>query len=344
MPVPVPAPKLAIATYTSASAISQSIWEALRSRPRESNVILPNAEKALVNEMNGTFPTCKECWISCSTIDLTLSESIDFVLSCTEGAMGSYPIFILSTRPITELNEEFLFPRLSLLVKALRDIVDVSRVYSIFSPEPVTQMFTDLWVELTGVDFVREPYYAATFSYCTKETYIDRPITIPPSLQYDLRAAVESDIPGVAELCFGFAETSEPFVLTREDSIKEATLLVCNKQVWVHDIQKGGEVAEIASIVCTTRQSAEVSAITKVYTNPKWRNLGCAERLVRRVCKHLLKTKESVVLYVAHDNNAAKVYHRVGFVGLAGSGESVKGVEPWLEIGFDRNVVKLGHW
>lgn len=343
--MPVPTSKVTIATYTSARAISQPVWEALRSHPREANIMLPTAEKALANEKSGVPPTGKECWISCTTIDPLLSESIDFVLSCAEGAMGSYPIFIFSTRPIAELDEEFLFPRLSLLVKALRDAVNVSRVYSIFAPEPVAQMFTDLWVELTGIRFIREPYYAATFSYCTRQTHTDRSITTHPSLQYDLRPAVESDIPSVAELCFGFAESSEPFVLTREGSIKEATLLVCNKQVWVHGIQRGDEAAEIASIVCTTRQSAEVSAITKVYTNPKWRKLGCAERLVRRVCKHLLKTKESVVLYVAHDNKAAaNVYHRVGFVGLDGSSESVKGVEPWLEIGFDRKVVELGHW
>jgi ribosomal protein S18 acetylase RimI-like enzyme len=59
----------------------------------------------------------------------------------------------------------------------------------------------------------------------------------------------------------------------------------------------------------------------------------------------LLKTKEAVVLYVAHDNQAAaKVYHRVGFVGLDGKDYSAEGVEPWLEIGFDRDVVELGHW
>ena len=59
----------------------------------------------------------------------------------------------------------------------------------------------------------------------------------------------------------------------------------------------------------------------------------------------LLKTKEAVVLYVAHDNQAAaKVYHRVGFVGLDEKDYSAEGVEPWLEIGFDRDVVELGHW
>jgi ribosomal protein S18 acetylase RimI-like enzyme len=206
-------------------------------------------------------------------------------------------------------------------------------------------MFTDLWVDHTGVPFVPDPYYAATFTFCTKDTFIDRAMTIHPSLKYDLRPAIESDVENIADLCCGFASVSEPFVLSKEGSVKEATLLVRNNQVWVHEIQRGDEPPELASIVCMTRQSADVAAVTKVYTNPKWRQLGCAERLVRRVCKYLLKTKESVVLYVAHDNKAAaKVYHRVGFVGLGEKGPSIDGVEPWLEVGFDRNVVELGHW
>ena len=65
-----------------------------------------------------------------------------------------------------------------------------------------------------------------------------------------------------------------------------------------------------------------------------------------RACDSLLSTegKESVVLYVAHGNHAANhVYRRVGFSGL-GKGERVVDVDPWLEIGFDRTQVVLGHW
>lgn len=59
----------------------------------------------------------------------------------------------------------------------------------------------------------------------------------------------------------------------------------------------------------------------------------------------LLETKHYVVLYVAHDNSAARVYERVGFVGLGqGPQKNVPGVERWLEIGFDRSRVDLGHW
>jgi hypothetical protein len=73
--------------------------------------------------------------------------------------------------------------------------------------------------------------------------------------------------------------------LTKDGAVKEAELLVQDKQVWVHQIQRDGEPAELASIVCTTRPSSTVTVITDMYTNPKWGKLGCAERFVRRVCK-----------------------------------------------------------
>ena len=50
---------------------------------------------------------------------------------------------------------------------------------------------------------------------------------------------------------------------------------------------------------------------------------------------------DTVVLYVGYENNAQKVYHRVGFVGLCGS-ERVEGVEDALELGFARTA--RGHW
>jgi hypothetical protein len=62
-------------------------------------------------------------------------------------------------------------------------------------------------------------------------------------------------------------------------------------------------------------------------------------------CNRLLATKESVILFVAHNNLAAnKVYRHVGFAGLDPDAGPVEGVSSWLEIGFDRNWVELGHW
>lgn len=53
--------------------------------------------------------------------------------------------------------------------------------------------------------------------------------------------------------------------------------------------------------------------------------------------------KDRIVLYVGVENNAARLYQRVGFQGLAG-GDEVEGVETWLELGFDRQRVELGFW
>jgi ribosomal protein S18 acetylase RimI-like enzyme len=53
----------------------------------------------------------------------------------------------------------------------------------------------------------------------------------------------------------------------------------------------------------------------------------------------------TVALYVAHDNPAAQsVYQKVGFLGLEKGSLPVEGVDPWIEIGFDRSRVTLGHW
>ena len=81
------------------------------------------------------------------------------------------------------------------------------------------------------------------------------------------------------------ATPQEPFVLTEQGALREATLLIGRRQLWVHEIRSHGQQPEIASIVAITRTSDTVAAITKVYTNPRWRQRGCAERLTRKVCK-----------------------------------------------------------
>jgi ribosomal protein S18 acetylase RimI-like enzyme len=57
------------------------------------------------------------------------------------------------------------------------------------------------------------------------------------------------------------------------------------------------------------------------------------------------KGREAVVLFVGCENRAARVYRRVGFQGLDTIVDgSVDNVNRWLEVGFDRNKVTLGHW
>ncbi|KAJ6631425.1 hypothetical protein B0H10DRAFT_2159751 [Mycena sp. CBHHK59/15] len=328
-------------TYRSASSLPVEVWDALKSNHQNSNVILPIALKSLAREKNMETAGRDQCWIAVRSYD-----TIDFVVSCTNGDIGAYPIFIFTTHPIHSLTSEFLLPRLIRLAEALRAVVPINRVYSVFAPDAVARMFVEIWCSLTGVQGYQEPYYAAKLTYCNKRSFVNRQMTTFPGLVYELRPAVESDLKSVASLCHQFAAESEPFVLTCEGAIKEAAILIRASQVWVHCIRRADEVRDdIASIVAFTRNSDSVATISKVFTNPAWRRRGCAERLVRRVCKHLLLTKQSVALYVAHNNHgAAKVYHRVGFLGLADDAAPVQGVDSWLEIGLDRSKVELGHW
>ncbi|KAF5385238.1 hypothetical protein D9615_001282 [Tricholomella constricta] len=324
----------------SASSLPCGVWNAFKSDPRNSNIIYSHALRATQAAESSANDEHLEVWIICST-----GDEIDFVLSCTHHAMGEYPIFIFCARPCSDLVPSFVVPRIQLLANALHSCVDVERVYSVFALDLVSRIFADTWSHLAQVRYYHEPYYAAKITFCTRRTLRVRKFTTLPDVSYDMRLAVASDIPATAKLCYGFASEAVPFVLTMEQATKEATLLTSRKQLWVHTIEALNKPSEIASIVAVTRESETVAAITKVYTNPDWRSRRCAERLVRNVTQNLLKTKESVVLYVAHNNPAAsKVYDRVGFAGLAGSSLPVNGVDSWLEVGFDRDMIDLGHW
>lgn len=50
-------------------------------------------------------------------------------------------------------------------------------------------------------------------------------------------------------------------------------------------IKKGDEEWEVACLVATTRESENVTAVTKVFTAEHWRGRGCAARLLHRVCE-----------------------------------------------------------
>ncbi|KAG5638442.1 hypothetical protein H0H81_012659 [Sphagnurus paluster] len=317
-------------TYDNARSLPTDVWHAIRSNARNANIVLPQTNKALADEKSFLdeiiCSPIKSLWIVCRS-----HANVEFVLAVTEGFMGAYPIFIYTTLPFHNLTNEYIYPSIEVLVIALAAAVPRRRVYSIFAVEPIARVFAGEWTRFTGIsNYATNPYYAAKISYCTANTLARQQ---NPPANYNLRVGVTRDIQGIAELCYLFAKDSPPFCLTKEAALYEATQLVKKSQVWIHEAQQLGG-GEIACIVAFTRNSETVAAITKVCTNPKWRRRGCAGRLVHKVCDHLLKgaeRKESVVLYVAHDNHgAANVYHRVGFVGLGG-GPEVEGVDPWLD-------------
>lgn len=318
--------------------ISEDVWDALQDRDNvaRANVILPHAEK--VSRHQEFLPGSEQLWLVYSE---PATSNIRFILSCTEGPLGKYPLFIVPIAP-TKLTPELLQGPMTAFCEALLNEADFrrQRVFSVFSIEPVAKAFASAWEKITGIKCMDEPYYDALFATCTPETLV-RNSPQSDDEDIELRLAVPQDADKISALCQEFANTSPPFFLTSEQASKEARLLTENGQVWVYEIKEEGGESDIASIVAATRQSDTVAAITKVYTPERWQRKGRAERLVRRVCRELLKTHEQVVLYVGAKNAAQKLYDRVGFQGLCGE---TPGAERWLEIGFDRAEVEVGHW
>lgn len=196
-------------TYTSASSIPEDVWGTLKSIPLSANVILPHATKCLHREQSGHALPSNQVWMTCTSY--TPRPSIEFILSCTESDMGTYPIFIVNTRPISQLP---LRSCMFILAQALHKCVPASRVYSVFAPDPVAQTFTEIWTQLTGIKRYIEPYYAAKLTFCNGKTFINRSMTIHPELTYELRPAVARDVAAVAELCLGFSlEGVSPYIL-----------------------------------------------------------------------------------------------------------------------------------
>jgi predicted GNAT family acetyltransferase len=62
-------------------------------------------------------------------------------------------------------------------------------------------------------------------------------------------------------------------------------MLIKERNIWVLEITAEGEEPDIISVTAATRKSRTVAAITKVFSKPTWRGLGCAEMLVRHVCE-----------------------------------------------------------
>jgi hypothetical protein len=122
--------------------------------------------------------------------------------------MGPYPVFIMSTLPFDQLTNDYIRPCIEVLAKALRDAVThVERVYSIFAPEPIARLFAETWTRLTGIEnYANDPYYSASITYCTKNSFVNHQTSLCPSPTFELRPAVANDINEVAELCFGFAD------------------------------------------------------------------------------------------------------------------------------------------
>lgn len=208
--------KHAVRVYDHASELPSAVWEAFRLREREANIMYPHALKSC----HYGAAQQQQLWMTCSPVATGSDDhsALDIVLSCTEGAMGSYPVFLFANTSSRQLSPEWLRPRLDALILRLLKHVDETRVFSVFAPETITREFAQLWTRYTGIGSYSEPYYAAKLTYCTPTTITRRRMTIFPDLGYVPRLAEERDLRVVAELCRGFAATSVRFVIAIDGS------------------------------------------------------------------------------------------------------------------------------
>ncbi|KZW00603.1 hypothetical protein EXIGLDRAFT_695575 [Exidia glandulosa HHB12029] len=361
-------PSFELVVHTTATDLLQATLPTLLRHERSANIILSHAYKIREEEAAGLFAHTQypRLWISVWSMPTTaLSPAtptsrfasstspaigcrpqLEIVLSCCDWSLGTYPIFLWTAAQPSSLSADWLNTRMVALTRRLRELVPEQRVYSVFAANPVAKAFTKQWSLLTGAVVHPEPFYSASYSFCTLQTLVpERKGPLPAG--HRLRRASQDDLMAVAQHCQLFAEESVYFPETDDAAVEEAQQLITKRALWVYEIiaddEDGVPVISIACVCAVTRTSANVAAITKVFTHPRFRQRGCAERLVRHVTKEQLTTlgKKMVVLYVGHTNSAARVYDRVGYEGLCDK-PKVEGVEDWLELGFENS--DRGHW
>ncbi|KAG6373859.1 hypothetical protein JVT61DRAFT_6011 [Boletus reticuloceps] len=343
--------------FHHASHIPQEVWSALWENEAAANVILSFALKAKKLPQGGAHD---HLWIA----QYDGARNVEFVLSCTRGPVDNYPIFIVPSasfaRAIREgMNDQDLDHALLPLVQCLRNEVDPQRVFSVFSIARMTERFAEVFVTqahadgANDIEALQPPYYDATFTFCTRETLnasLPPPLEDSEGVSIALCRADTSHLEQVKNLCIAFSKTSPPYQLDDARARLEADAMIANEHVWVHSIQRQGQAPEMACLVATTRESNHVTAVTKVFTAAHSRGLGCAPRLLHRVCTEILHSpgEKRVVLYVGNAKEmepARRLYHKIGFQGLNGPQSQVQpmeGVERWLEIGFQGTA--LGYW
>lgn len=344
-------PNISVTAYTTASDFLFASLDTLMQKEEQSNIILPFAlkqqrrEQEMLRGQPVRSSTTQNLWLCvwtnrASSRSSAPKVSLDFVFAINDNSFGGYPLFIWSNHPAGDLMPSFLDRRVQMAVVQLHRMVPPERIFSVFGLAPVVASFRSVWSHITGKRAEQVPFYAAKFTLCTK-------FTLQPSIGLPhgdcMRAATAQDADQVARLCQEFSEDSVFFPLDAKESMTQALQLIRDKQLWVYEIRDAYNRPCIASIVASSRSSANVAAITKVYTPPAFRGRKYALRLVQWVTQHLLYRdgRESVVLYVSHENPAEKVYHRVGFMGLCGTPRPLV-VEDWLEFGF-RDTIR-GHW
>ena len=200
--------------YRYASDLPNDVWRVLLQNEAAANVILPFAKKALNSPRGGDN---EQLWIAL----FDDAHHVEFVLSCTKGPLGDYPIFIVASKssPQIALDEKRgkkLADSLLPLVLCLLKEIPPQRVFSVFSVAKVTETFAEIFEANTrqkyGIEALKDPYYDATFTFCTSETLKQPsgPISFPGSedVVISLRRADMTHFKGIKAMCQAFSETS----------------------------------------------------------------------------------------------------------------------------------------
>ncbi|KAK7063988.1 N-acetyltransferase domain-containing protein [Favolaschia claudopus] len=264
-------------------------------------------------------------WLTVWSEHAKSAPVLDMALSCIESSTGKYPLFMW-TRPAVDMrSSQWLNTRVGRVTAHLHGCVPLERVFAVFGPTALVTSFAKAWAELTHFKINPEPLYKAFLASCASQELT----TSVPAAHCGARKATMKDVEAAGKLCQQFANGSA-YPLSLADATAEAQQLINKGQLWV-----GIFNGVIASICAVTRSSLHVSTITKVFTAPEARRNGVAQTLVGEVTRRLFDSgKHSVVLYVACDNSAQRVYERVGF--------RMQTTDVWLELGFVGT--HPGHW
>ena len=180
-----------------ASDLSVAARKALESVPVEASVILPTFYKCLELDKVGRWPR-DHLWIAIYSRQGTVA----LVLSCTDGYMGAYPVFIINT---SHIDENDFASSIHLLALTLQRHIPVERVYSVFGPIKIAHLFSGMWTQLTGVQAEAHPYYDAKISYLRRRESLQQPVTPLESSTFEVGPATPADILPIARSCYAFA-------------------------------------------------------------------------------------------------------------------------------------------
>ena len=159
------------------------------------------------------FDETQPFWLTVWSSPSPFSQpTLDLVLSCVNWTLGDYPIFLWTPKNPSHITSQWLTPRIDLVAENLLDLVPPERVFSIFGMTLLVKTFASYWKQLTNIAVEPEPFYAASYTWCTLATFKDSEAPLPRG-DY-IRRANMRDLEQVAQLCKEFADDSVRPVLS----------------------------------------------------------------------------------------------------------------------------------